>query len=356
MTIKSAIKSWWKWLRYEPNDPRFNAGGMIKIAVIGGGTGLATLLRGLKKYSNDLSAIVTVTDNGGDSTALLRKEFDIIAPGDIRQCISALAEDEKLFSELFEYRFDKDKKNFGGHTLGNIWITALTSYFGSFDRAIEVTSQMFKTAGKVLPSTLENITLKVTYEDGSELVGESHLDEVLKKIQKVSLTKDNVKAYPKAVEALLAADLILIGPGSLYGSLIPNLLVPGIREAIIKNERAKKIYIMNCSTERTQTPGYSVEDHMSALIQHCDNKVIFDYCLVNNKVIKLSKNDVELGEVNNITTKNRQFGIVKIYSADVISRKNPLYHDKDLLAKAVIELYNKAKDSRGKEEDLIGNL
>jgi uncharacterized cofD-like protein len=189
--IKRYAKSWWKWLKYEPNDPRFCAGGVIKITVIGGGTGLSNLLRGLKKYSNQISAIVTVADGGG-STGKLREEFDMLAPGDIRQCISALAHDEDLFSDLFEHRFSNDKKILGGHTLGNIWITALTDHFGSFEKAIEVTSEIFQTAGKVLPSTLDNVHLCVEYEDGTTLKGEHHLDEVVKKIKRVFFDKKDI--------------------------------------------------------------------------------------------------------------------------------------------------------------------
>jgi len=338
--IKRYAKSWWKWLKYEPNDPRFSAGGVIKIAVIGGGTGLSNLLRGLKKYSNHISAIVTVADGGG-STGKLRKEFDMIAPGDIRQCIGALAHDEGLFSNLLEHRFSTDKKILGGHTLGNIWITALTDYFGSFEKAIEVTSEIFQTAGKVLPSTLDNVDLCVEYEDKTVLKGEHHLDEVVKKINRVFFEK-KVEAYEKAVKAVSEADLILIGPGSLYGSLIPNLIIKGISDAVVNNKKAVKIYIANCSTERTQTRNYLVDDHIKVIKEHADTD-LFDYCLVNNKILAQSEDEAKIGEINNITTEKDVIDGVKIVKADLVSRENPLYHDSDRLAKAVIELYNKVK-------------
>lgn len=339
--MKGFLKNWWNGLRFEPTDPRYLAGGEIRIAALGGGTGLATLLRGLKQYSNNISAIVTVTDNGS-SSGELRKEFDVLAPGDIRQCIAALALNEKLVTDLFNYRFDKEKKMFGGHTLGNIWITALTEYFKSFEKAIEVTSEIFQTAGQVLPSTLSDVDLVIEYEDGTKLTGEHNLDEVTKQPKKVSLTKPNSPAYGKSVEALSSADLIVIGPGSLYGSLIPNLLFKEIREAISTNRKAIKVYVMNCSTERTQTPGYGVEEHVKALVNHGGDNLI-DYCLVNSNVVQQSKKTLELGEINNITTDEAEILGAKIILDDVISADNPLFHDSDKLAKSLIEIYNNNK-------------
>lgn len=325
------------------------AGGEIKIVAIGGGTGLFSLLRGLKSYSNQISAIVTVTDNGGLSTSILRKEFDIVAPGDVRKCISALAEDEELVSKLFEYRF-KNGNGFSGHTLGNIWLTALAEYFGSFDKAVEATSEIFKTAGKVIPSTLENIDLKIEYEDGTNLVGESNLDKIVKKIKRVSLTKRTAGAYTTAVQVIEEADLILIGPGSLYASIIPNLLLEEIRRAVRDNKTAVKIYIANCSTERTQTAHYSIGDHIRALFDHA-GRGLFDYCLVNSHIIKTSRNESKLGEINNITTTEDVIECVKIVRRNVIEAKNPLYHNPAKLAEAVIGLYKeikKIKQSEGK--------
>jgi uncharacterized cofD-like protein len=337
--MKELLKSWWKWLRYEPTDPRFNAGGVIKITVIGGGTGLANMLRGLKKYSDQITAVVAVTDDGS-SSGVLRKEFDILPPGDIRKCISALAYDEDLISNLLEYRFSKDKKTFGGHTLGNIWITALSKYFNSFEKALEATTEIFKTAGRVLPATLGNAGLVIYYADGTTAEGESHLDEVVKKIDRISLNKQKVRAYDKAVKAIGEADLVLLGPGSLYGSIIPNLLISGIRDAIYKNKRAVKVYIANCSTERTQTAGYTIEDHIFKLINH-SKKRVFDYCLVNDKILRSSVDETKTGEINNITTSSEEVLGARIVRDNVISEKNPLYHDSDKLAKAVIDLYNK---------------
>lgn len=341
--MRKFLQNWWNGLRYEPGDPRYLTGSDIKIAAIGGGTGLATLLRGLKHYSNSISAIVTVADSGS-STGKLRKEFDMVAPGDIRKCIAALAEDEDLITGLFEYRF-KDGNDFSGHTLGNIWLTALAQYSGSFDKAIEITTEIFKTSGKVLPSTLENVDLKIEYEGGEELIGEDNLDEVVKKIEKISLNKSEVKAYKESVEALSKADLIIIGPGSLYGSIIPNLLIPEIVDALHANSRAIKVYIANCSTERTQTAHFSVEDHIAEL-QHYAGKNSFDYCLVNDNIIRLSDDVLKLGEINNITTENNVVGDVKVVRGDIISEENPLYHDSEKLASVLMDFYSETKRSR----------
>lgn len=336
--VKTFFKKWWNDLKYEPGDPRQLAGGVIRIVTIGGGTGLATLLRGLKEYSNQITAVVSVADNGA-SSGQLRKEFDILPPGDIRQCISALAYDEDLISNLLEYRFKKGNNSLSGHTLGNIWITALTNYLGSFDKALEVTTEIFRTAGRVMPATLDNIDICVEYEDGQKLVGESHLEEQIAQIKKISLSNSSPKAYEGAVGAISEADLILVGPGSLYGSLIPNLLIPGVKKAILSNKKAAKVYIANCSTERTQTKNYSVKDHIQAIKDHtnCD---LFNYCLVNSKIVKSSDKEEKLGEINNITTSEDEISGIKIVTTDVINEKKPLYHDSQKLAKAIIDLYH----------------
>jgi len=339
--VKSFLKKWWNDLKYEPGDPRQLAGGRIRVAAIGGGTGLSTLLRGLKNYSNDISAIVSVADNGA-SSGELRKEFDILPPGDIRKCISALAYDEELISDLLEYRFEKGNNSFSGHTLGNIWLTGLTNYFGSFEKALEVTTELFKTAGKVMPSTLEDIDICIEYEDGTKLTGESHLDEQLKKIKKISLSKSDSKAYNNAVKAISEADLIVTGPGSLYGSIIPNLLIPGVKKAIMENKKAVKVYVANCSTERTQTKDYTIDDHIKAINDHAEAR-LFDYCLVNGKIVKSSSEQSKLGEINNITTNKEEIDGTKIIVKDLIDEKHPLFHDSDKLSESLVKLYAEAK-------------
>jgi len=339
--VNKLIKSWWNWLRWEPNDPRLRAGGMIKIAAIGGGTGLSTLIRGLKKYSNNISAIVAVTDDGA-SSGKIRKEYDILPPGDLRKCISALAVDEVLLTKIFEYRFSSDKKIFGGHSLGNIWLTALANQLGSLDRAIEATSGIFKLAGQVLSATPRKIRLRAKFSDGTMGAGESKISRAGKTIERIWLDKKNVRANKNAVLAIDQADLILIGPGSLYTSVIPNLLISGITKAVLANKKAVKIYIANCSTERGETEHYGVSEHIETL-QKYSSKRIVKHCLVNSRVMQCSANDSKLGEVNNITTSEKKIAGVKISRHNVVSAKDPLYHDPDKLAKAVIEIYNSSK-------------
>jgi len=336
--LKGFAQNWWNWLRYDPKDPRLNAGRNIKIAVIGGGTGLSNLIRGLKKYSNQISAIVAVTDDGA-SSGEIRKEYDILPPGDIRKCLSALAYDEELVGKIFEHRFNK--KLFGGHTLGNIWITALADIAGSFEKAIELSSEIFLTAGRVLPATLSKIDLVAEFEDGERMDGESFFVKSGKKISKVALDRKSIRAYAKSVSAIVEADLIVIGPGSLYTSVIPNLLISGIREAI-KKSNAAKVYIANCSTERGETENYSIDDHIQAIENHTSRK-FFDYCLVNDKVLRRSIKSSKLGEVYNITTKKEEINGIKIVRANLVNSKNPLYHDSVKLAKRVIELYNEVR-------------
>ncbi len=337
--LRKYFKNWWQWLKYDPADPRHFAGKTVKIVAIGGGSGLSVLLHGLKRYSDDISAIVAVTDDGR-SSGVLRREFDMLPPGDIRKCISALAYDEEMVSALMEYRIKKKDNSLSGHTLGNIWLAALSEYFGSFEKAVEATTSIFKTAGKVLPATLDKVGLCAIYTDKSEGKGESNIAKPNKIIDRVTLDRSNIRSYKKSVDAIKSADLIIIGPGSLYTSVIPNLLISGIRRAISNNKAATKIYIVNCSTERGETENYSVADHIRAIEAHAGRK-IFDYCIVNNKIIKKSKQTSNLGEVNNITTGEKSIMGYTITSRDIVSESNPLYHDSDKLAKNVMELYNK---------------
>ena len=339
--MKKMIKKWWKGLLYEPGDPRFSAGNNIKIAVIGGGTGLAVLLKGLKRYSNRISAIVAVTDDG-KSSGIIRQEFDILPPGDIRKCISALATDEELLSDIMEYRFQKDGNSLSGHTLGNIWITALTKHLGSFPKAIEATTEIFNTAGKVLPATLSKTELCAVYDDGKKIVGESKIPRAGRKIERVYLKNASVGVYSKAAHAIKEADLIIFGPGSLFTSVIPNLLIYGIAKAVKGNTKSVNVYICNSSTERGETENLNVSDHIKAIFDHCKGRA-FDYCLVNNRIIKKSQDTSQLGSVHNITTDKEEILGCKIISKDLIDIKRPLYHDSEKLAKAVIEMYNSIK-------------
>jgi len=324
-----------KKIIFEPDDPRYFGMNEDKVVAIGGGTGLSTLLRGIKKHFKNISAIVTVTDDGASSGSI-RREFDMLPPGDIRKCISALTEDEELTSKLLEYRFNKGR-GLSGHTLGNVWITALTQYFGSFEKAVETTSELFKTAGVILPATLDSINIAARYEDGKKRVGESRIPRPEKKIKRVFIV-GRPRAYKKAVAKIAEADLIVIGPGSLYTSIIPNLLIPGIKKAIEKNKKAFKIFVANCSTERGETEGMHVEDHIKAIYK-ATNSRIFDLCLANNRIVSHANDDSKLGAVHNISPESSHVLGCKIISRDIVDHKNPLLHDIEKLGGTIAKLY-----------------
>jgi uncharacterized cofD-like protein len=337
---KKSLYRWWQKTIFEPDDPRYFGASTAKVVAIGGGTGLSTLLRGIKQHFRNISAIVTVTDDGA-SSGELRREFDMLPPGDIRKCISAMTEDEELVSKIFEYRFQKGKGNLSGHTLGNIWIAALTQYFGSFEKAIETTSEIFKTKGVILPATLDSIKIGARYEDGKTRVGESKIPRPGRKISSVFII-GRPKAYKKAVSKIAQADLIIIGPGSLYTSIIPNLLIPGIKRAVSKNKKAVKIFVANCSTERGETEGLGVEDHIKT-IRALAKSSLFDLCLANNKIISRAPDDSRLGEIQNIIPPKQEVKNCKTITRNIIDKKNPLRHDSKKLGKAIADIYSNSR-------------
>ncbi len=336
-SLNKLFKKYWRELIYERDDKRRHTGKALKIVAIGGGTGLSTLLRGLKDYCDDISAIVAMADSGG-STGRLRNDFDIPPPGDIRKCIAALAYDEELISKIFNHRFDKKSNSLSGHTLGNIWLTALSQQFGSFEKAVELTSQIFFTSGQILPATLEKAELVATYKDKTRVKGESEIPRPGKKINKISYSQ-KVRAYPKTVAAIESADLIIIGPGSLFTSIIPNLILPDIPKAIDSNSNACKIYVANCSTERGETEGLGVKKHLRAIRDHAKSD-LFEICLVNDKIIEENRDQETIGSIFNITTKKDSIDGCKVIKADLINSKKPLYHDHKKLSEKIIEIFN----------------
>lgn len=235
-----------------------------RIVVIGGGTGLSTLLKGLKKYTSNLTAIVTVADDGG-SSGRLRKELGILPPGDIRNCLVALAEKEDLMEKLFSYRFETGTLD--GHSLGNLFIAGLAGMFGDFQQGIEHIGKVFALRGEVFPSTLSSVTLEAYFEDGRSINGETAIRTTPGKIKYLRILPQNCKPLPKALQAIEEADLIVLGPGSLYTSIIPNLLVMEIREKIIA-ARGSCVYVCNIMTEPGETDHFSVADHVQGLIDH----------------------------------------------------------------------------------------
>lgn len=239
-----------------------------KIVVIGGGTGLSNLLNGLKRHTNNITAIVTVGDDGG-SSGRLRQQLGVLPPGDIRNCITALADEEQLVTELFRYRFNSGE-GLEGHSFGNLFITALCAITnGDMIQAVRTASKVLKSSGQVLPSTLDALTLEAIFTDGTFVSGESNITHagLGKKIDKLTCLPSKPVATPEAVEAILNAELIVLGPGSLYTSVIPNILVDGIADAICRSE-ACKIYICNVMTQPGETTDYTVSDHVLALVEH----------------------------------------------------------------------------------------
>ena len=248
-----------------------------KIVAIGGGTGLSTLLRGLKQYSANITAIVTVADDGG-SSGRLREEIGVLPPGDIRNCMAALADEEKLLTELFQYRFQAGE-GLTGHSFGNLFLTAMTAITGrDFEKAIAASSKVLAVRGKVLPATLSDVRLWARLDDGRFVEGESHITEAGGKIRQIGCFPENPPGLPAALQAIHEADYIVMGPGSLYTSIIPNLLVPEIREALAK-VKVPRIYVCNIMTQPGETDGYSVSDHIKAINGVC-GKRIFDAVLV----------------------------------------------------------------------------
>ena len=255
-----------------------------RVAVIGGGHGLSNMLRGLKRYTENISAIVTVADDGGGS-GMLRQDLGMPPPGDIRNCLEALANTEPLMSELMHYRFTEG--SLAGQSFGNLFLAALNGISTSFDAAVSRMSQVLAITGQVLPVTTADVQLEAEFENGASVIGESKIFYCKKKedcrITKVRLIPEHPRALPEAVEAIREADMIILGPGSLYTSIIPNLLVDGIVEAILQSD-ALKVYVANVMTQEGETEGYTASDHIAAIFQH-SAPGLFDLCLTNSSPV-----------------------------------------------------------------------
>ncbi|HID65174.1 MAG TPA: YvcK family protein [Anaerolineae bacterium] len=317
---------------------RFSQG--PKVVAIGGGTGLSTLLRGLKEYTSDITAIVTVADDGG-SSGRLRRELGLLPPGDFRNCIAALADAEPLTTQLFQYRFGGGV-GLNGHSFGNLFIAAMAGVTGDFERAILESSRVLAVRGRIVPSTLENVTLcaDLRGEDKvlgqlSRVEGESKIPEAGLPIERVFLRPKRVRAYPGALRAILSADLILAGPGSLYTSILPNLLVEDITQAI-RTSQAVKLYICNVATQVGETDHFTVGDHVQALQDHV-GKDVFPYVLANDNFDAQlpPQANIELVPVTCEATEGYQ-----VVTADLIDLENAWRHDSKKLARKVIEFYH----------------
>ncbi|ASS76517.1 hypothetical protein CIG75_17170 [Tumebacillus algifaecis] len=252
-----------------------------RIVVVGGGTGLSVLLRGLKEFDIDITAIVTVADDGG-SSGRLRSDFDMPPPGDIRSCLVALSDTEPLLEKLWSHRF-KSGEGLAGHSFGNLLIAALTDVTGDFETAIKEASRVLAVGGRVLPAVREAVILRAYMEDGSFVEGESQIPLSGKKIERVEVQPNDLEPLPEALEAIEQADVIVIGPGSLYTSILPNLLVTKLTQAIA-DAAAKKVYICNVMTQSGETDHYTASDHVKAIYDHIE-RPLFDYILVNSAPI-----------------------------------------------------------------------
>ncbi|MFG6095485.1 gluconeogenesis factor YvcK family protein [Leptothoe sp. ISB3NOV94-8A] len=250
-----------------------------RIVVVGGGTGLSTMLRGLKRYSANITAIVTVADDGG-SSGRLRREMGGLPPGDIRNCLAALADQEKLVTELFQYRFSSGS-GLSGHSFGNLFLAAMNEITGDWEKAIEASSQVLAVRGKVLPSTLSDVKLWAELSDGRRIEGESNITKARGRIVNIGCTPSAPPALPKAIEAIKEADYIIIGPGSLYTSIVPNLLLPDIADAIA-SAQVPRVYVCNIMTEPGETDDYSVSEHIRAIDRACGRR-LFDAVLVQKR-------------------------------------------------------------------------
>lgn len=307
-----------------------------RIVAIGGGTGLSVLLSGLKNYSSNISAVVTVADNGG-SSGRLRQQFDVLPPGDIRNCLVALADAPALMRDLFQFRFDKNSE-FSGHSFGNLFLTVMTRLTGDFEKAIKETSKVLALRGQVIPSTLGDVTLVAHYHDGSTVIGEEQIPKARKPISKVSLTPELPLATPDALKAIKEAQIIVLGPGSLYTSIIPNLLIKEITKTIEESE-AIKVYVCNVMTQPGETDGFSVSDHIKALIKHSCARIL-DYCLVNNGEVpqevlsRYSKDNSAL--VTNDRKKVEGLGYRLVEDDFSMITDGVIRHDAEKLAKIIL--------------------
>lgn len=317
-----------------------------RVVAIGGGHGLATLLMGVKEYTTNLEALVTVADSGG-STGRLRDEFDVLAPGDIRNCIVALADAPSLMGDLFQFRFKKDSE-LKGHNFGNLFITAMTQLTGDFKKAIEESSKVLAIRGKVLPSTLNNVSLIAEYKDGSRLEGEAKIPEKGVPIEKVYLqprpsdSKEKIQPTLEAIEAIKNAQVIVIGPGSLYTSILPNLVIKEIAEAV-SSSPALKIYVCNVMTQAGETDNYTAADHLKALIQHTNPKIV-DYCVVNtsipNENMLAKYREEKASPVVSNSWEIKRMGY-KVIERNVIHTTDFVRHNPQRLAKVIMNTFRR---------------
>jgi len=320
-----------------------------KVVVVGGGTGLSILLSGLKAYTDRITAVVTVADDGG-SSGRLRRELGVLPPGDFRNCIAALADDEALTTQLFQYRFPSSRQESGngyvleGHSFGNLFITAMANVTGSFEKALVESGRVLAIRGQILPSTLENVTLCADLVDEAAAIrrvaGESAIPEARLPIERVYLEPSNSQAYPPALRAILDADLVVIGPGSLFTSVMPNLLVDDITRAI-RASNALKVYVCNVATQPGETDGFTAGDHAGAIERHVGSG-LFSFVLVNNNFDHPLPADWLLAPVSIVAPIGADYEVV---ASDVVDEERPWRHDPGKLARVLITMVEQREET-----------
>lgn len=314
-----------------------------KVVAIGGGTGLSTLLRGLKKYTPDITAIVTVSDNGGGS-GVLRQEMNIVPPGDIRNCLVALANTEPIMKELLQYRFTEGTLK--GQNFGNLFLAALTDVSGNFEKAVKVTSNVLAITGRVLPVTLEDVELVATFENGIQVEGETQIVEYSKAerkmIKEIILNPSNPMPAEDVIRAIEEADVITLGPGSLYTSIVPNLLVSKVAQAISES-KAKKIYIANMMSQPGETTGFSVEDHVLAIEKYVGDQGI-NTVIVNSEPIdqeyleKYIEDGAHMLNMDKAHPIWQRIGYEEVPLVNINHEKQYIRHNSQQLAKSIFEM------------------
>ncbi|MCS7313862.1 MAG: YvcK family protein [Bryobacterales bacterium] len=336
---------------------------VLRIVSIGGGTGLSALLHGLKRYvpprpgsertavcrepAAELTAVVTVTDDGG-SSGRLRREFAVLPPGDIRNCMVALSEDEALLSRLFQYRFTRGR-GLKGHSFGNLFLTALTHVTGDFPQAVRVSSDVLAIAGRIFPSTADNVTLEAVLADGTKVQGETRISRSRSRIRRVRLRPPRARPLPETLEAIAQADLVTLGPGSLFTSVVPNLLVEGIPEAL-RRSPAVKAYFVNLMWQPGETMHFTAADHVEALFRHAGQGWL-DYVIVNTRPVspqlraRYARRRAQPVEVD--MERLERLG-VKVIARELLQEGEKVRHDPEAVARLALELAAEGRRRRGK--------
>ena len=329
-----------------------------RVVAIGGGTGLSTLLKGLKKYTvrasevppqgtfiSDLTAVVTVSDDGG-SSGRLRRELGMLPPGDVRNCLVAVSEDESLLSKLFQYRFSSSG-DLEGHNFGNLFLAALTAMTGDFAVAVQQASEVLATRGHILPATSANVQLEAEMDDGSRVLGETQITASQRRIVELHMMPQPPEPLPQTLDAIARADIITLGPGSLFTSLIPNLLVRGIPEAIA-GARAVRVFVCNLMTEANESLNMTASDHIQAIFNHSAGRKIFDYALVNTEPVSASMRERYAEEhaeqVQADIEAIERLG-VKCIPGNFIMERHYARHNTDQLCRELLELAKFARPS-----------